>query len=240
MQKAAVKQSTDSRRARSEATKNALMRAAEKLIAEGGMENLSIREIVAVAGQKNESALQYHFKNLTGLLDAIHTERSEQVQSKRAVSLAAVLEKSSEPSLRQLCTLMVEPTFQLARSDVDFRRYTKAFGHELAISDTSPLRAVSSKGGGGASGQQTGALLRKVLPHLDEEDYRRRMEAAIMLCSASMYHQARQKNAFRGHQSDLFLHNLIDALVGLLSAPVSPETQALKKQVLRKGQSFAT
>ena len=123
---------------------------------------------------------------------------------------------------------MVEPTFQLARANVEFRRYIKAFGHKLAVSDASPLQAVSTKGGGGASGQQTGALLRKVLPHLDEEAYRRRMEAAIMLCSASMYHQARQSNAFRGHQSDLFLHNLIDALVGLLSAPVSPETQALK------------
>lgn len=230
MQKAVVNQSIDSRRARSETTKNALMRAAEKLIAEGGMENLSIREIVAVAGQKNESALQYHFKNLTGLLEAIHTERSEQVQAKRAESLYVVLGKSSEPSLRQLCTLMVEPTFQLARANVEFRRYVKAFGHELAISDASPLKAVSRKGGGGLSGQQIGALLRKVLPHLDEETYRKRMESAIMLCSASMYHQARQKNAFRGHQSDLFLHNLIDALVGLLSAPVSPETQALKNR----------
>jgi AcrR family transcriptional regulator len=231
MQKAVGNQSIDSRRARSEATKNALMRAAEKSIAEGGMENLSIREIVAVAGQKNESALQYHFKNLTGLLEAIHTERSEQVQAKRAELLSAVLEKSSEPSLRQLCTLMVEPTFQLARANIEFRRYVKAFGHELAISDASPLRTVSRKGGGGLSGQQIGALLRKALPHLDEETYRKRMEAAIMLCSASMYHQARQKNAFRGLQSDLFLHDLIDAVVGLLSAPVSPETQALKNRV---------
>ena len=221
---------TDNRRARSEATKNALMRAAEKLVAEGGMENLSIREIVAVAEQKNESALQYHFKNLTGLLDAIHTERSEQVQAKRAESLATALEASSEPSLRQLCLLMVEPTFQLARADVEFHRYVKAFGHELAISDSSPLEIVSTKGGGGVSGQETGALLRKVLPHLDEDDYRRRMEAAIRLCSASMHHQAKQKQAFRGQQADLFLHNLVDALVGLLSAPVSPETQAQKQK----------
>ena len=206
------------------------MRAAEMLIAQGGVENVSIREIVAAAGQKNESALQYHFKNLTGLLDAIHTERSEQVQTKRAECLATLLEKSSEPSLRQLCTLMVEPTFLLARASVEFRRYIKAFGHELAISDSSPLKTVSTKGGGGTSGQQTGVLLRKVLPHLDEETYRRRMEAAIMLCSASMYRQARQKNAFRGHQSDLFLHNLLDAMVGLLSASVSPETQALKNE----------
>ena len=228
MSESALKPSTDNRRARSEATKNALMRAAEKLVSEGGMENLSIRAIVAAAEQKNESALQYHFKNLTGLLDAIHTERSEQVQAKRAISLARTLEISSQPSLRQLCLLMVEPTFELARADVEFQRYVKAFGHELAISDSSPLEIVSTKGGGGASGQETGALLRKVLPHLDEEDYRRRMEAAIRLCSASMHHQAKQKNAFRGQQADLFLNNLVDALVGLLSAPVSPETLALK------------
>ena len=207
------------------------MRAAEKLIAQAGVENISIKEIVAAAGQKNESALQYHFKNLSGLLDAVHTERSAEIQAKRSESLAAMLEKTSEPSLRQLCTLMVEPTFQLARGNLEFRRYVKAFGHKLAISDASPLKAISRKGGGGLSGQQIGVLLRKALPHLDEEAYRKRMEAAIMLCSASMYHQARQRNAFRGHQSDVFFHNLIDALVGLLSAPESPESQALKNSV---------
>ena len=43
------------------------MHAAEKLIGERGMANVSIRDIVSAAGQKNESALQYHFKNLNGL-----------------------------------------------------------------------------------------------------------------------------------------------------------------------------
>ncbi|MEM7218757.1 MAG: hypothetical protein AAF515_10350 [Pseudomonadota bacterium] len=230
MQSTAAKPPPDNRRARSEATKDALMRAAEELVAQGGMENLSIKRIIAVAGQKNESALQYHFKNLSGLLDAIHTQRSEQVQAERAASLAATLRASSEPSLRQICMLMVEPTFALAKANVAFRRYVKAFGHELAMSDASPLEVAFTKGGGGASGQQTGILLRKVLPHLDEADYRRRMEAAIMLCSASMYHQARQKSAFRGQQSELFLHSLVDALVGMFSAPVSPETQAVKQR----------
>ena len=206
------------------------MRAAEKLIAERGMENISIRNIVAAAGQKNESALQYHFRSLTGLLNAIHAQRSQQVQDKRADALQHILAKNPEPTLRELCYLMVQPTFELARSSVDSRHYVKAFGHLLAIGDASPLDRVSSQGGGGPAGQQIGQLLRRTLTHLDEDDYRRRMEAAIMLCAASMYHQARQKNAFRGNQSDVFLHSLIDALVGLLSAPVSPETQALSKR----------
>ena len=62
------------------------------------------------------------------------------------------------------------------------------------------------------------------LPHLDEEAFRRRMDAAVRLCSSSMYHQARQKNAFRGVQAELFLYSLIDALVGLLSAAESKQT----------------
>lgn len=229
MAEPAVKQTNDSRRARSEATKAALMRAAEKLIADRGFENVSIREIVAAAHQKNESALQYHFKNLTGLLEAIHTQRANQVQTRRAELLAATLAETPRPSLRQLCTLMVEPTFALAREHVDFRRYVKAFGHELALSESSPLKTISRKGGGGEGGHELGLLLRKALPHLDEQDYRRRMESAVMLCSASMYRQARQRNAFRGQQSELFLNSLIDALFGLLSSPVSPETLALKE-----------
>jgi AcrR family transcriptional regulator len=228
-----VQKRVDSRRARSEATQNALKRAAERLISVRGVENVSIREILTAAGQKNESALQYHFKNLSGLLSAIHAERSEQVQTKRAETLAALLDGTPTPTLRQICTLMVLPTFELARSSVAFRRYIKAFGHELALSETSPLKHVSTKGGGGASGQQVGQLLRQALPHLDEDAYRRRMEAAIMLCSVAMYQQARQPHAFRGVKADLFLHGLIDALVGLLSAPISAETRALTERAHR-------
>ena len=55
---------------RREATQTAIMRSVECLAAENGLENISIRDILARAGQKNESALQYHFKNLSGLLAA--------------------------------------------------------------------------------------------------------------------------------------------------------------------------
>ena len=220
-------QATDSRRARSEATQRALMRAAEKLIAERGVENVSIREIVSVAEQKNESALQYHFGSLQGLLEAIRTERSEQVRVRRAELVQTLLQETPEPSLRQLCALMVEPTFQLAREDAGFRRFIKAFGHELAFGKSSPLKAVYRKGGGGAAGEELGRLLKQALPHLDKEDYRRRMESAVLLCSASMYHHARQAGAFRGAKSELFLHRLIDALSSWIVAPVSAETRAL-------------
>lgn len=224
-------EAVDHRRARSQATQNALMRAAEKLIAELGMENVSIREIVNAAGQKNESALQYHFKNLTGLLEAIHAERSAHVQSRRAELLRDLLEQTPTPSLRQLCMAMVQPAFELARSSVGFRRYVRAFGHQLVLAETSALSQVASHGGGGPSGQQLANLLKEALPQLDTDTYVRRMEAAVRLCSSSMYHQARQKNAFRGAHAELFLHNLVDALAGLLSAPMSAEAKAIARSI---------
>jgi len=217
----------DLRRTRSDATRHVLMRAAERIIAEKGIENLRIRDILTEADQKNTSALQYHFKNLNGLIAAIHQERSHETQTRRGELLDELLTHSPKPTLREICRLMVQPAFDLARSGVGFRRYIRAFGHELALSETSALSQVSRGGGGGSSGAQVGALLKRSLPQLDEAAYRRRLESAVRLCSAAMYHHARQKNAFRGPESELFISSLIDALAGLLSAPESDETRAI-------------
>lgn len=226
---------SNSHRARSEATQSALMQAAEKLIAENGIENVSIRDIVSAAGQKNESALQYHFSSVSGLIDAIHEKRSAETQTLRAQLIESLLETTTKPKIRQLCELMVQPSFDLASTKVEYRRYIRAFGHELVLTEDSALTKVTHHGGGGgASGYQLARLLKSALPQLDTKAYQRRMESAIRLCSASMYHQARQKSAFRGEQAELFFHSLIDALVGLLGAPESTQTKVLAKAVNRR------
>lgn len=205
------------------------MRAAEQLFAERGVENVAIREIIAAANQRNESALQYHFKNLSGLIDAIHDERSQQIQAVRAELLAEQERRSARPELRQLCELMVEPPFSLACRDMAFRRYVKAFAHHPALTATSPFAAVARKGAGGKSGAQLNRMLRAALPTLDDEGFRYRMDAAVMLCSLSMARQARRRGAFRGLEAERFREHLVDALVGLLAAPVSKATKALRK-----------
>ena len=206
------------------------MRAAEKLIAEHGIENVTIRLILAEADQKNTSALQYHFKNLKGLIAAIHEQRARETQEIRAELLRDFSERGTEPTLRELSELMVMPAVTLARAKVDYRRYVKAFGHQLALLESSAFDQAGRQGGGGSSGQHLYSLLRKGLKHLDDNNFRQRMETAVRLCATSMYHQARQPNAFRGAQSELFISSLIDALAGLLGAPVSAQTRALARQ----------
>lgn len=221
----------DNRQARGAATRRSLMRAAEKLIAQHGFGNVTIRDILTEAEQKNTSALQYHFNGLKGLVEAIHAERSRQTQAKRAELLAELMDSTTAPDLRQLCQLMIRPVFELARAQVDFRRYIKAFGQELALSESSALSQASRRGGGGSSGQQLGLLLRHALSQLDDAAFGRRLESAVRFCAASMYHHARQKNAFRGEEADLFINSLIDALTGLLSAPESEATRAIARRL---------
>ena len=212
------------KQSRGEITRDALMRAAEKLIASKGLENITIREIVDMAGQKNESALQYHFKNLSGLVRGIHAVRDAQVHAMRAAQIEKLSRKAGQPSLRDVCKLMVEPLFLLAKSDPEFRQYVKAFGHEIALTDQSALRAVRRHG---ETDAEINKLLRRVLPKLDGEAFDRRLESAVRFAASSMYHQARQPNAFKGYRAELFFFSLIDALAGLLGAPESAETKAI-------------
>ena len=219
----------DQKAARGEATRQSLMRSAERLFAEKGANNVTIREIVETAGQKNESALQYHFKNLEGLIAATHRYRDAQIVAVRSRCLDEIANQPNQPHLRDLAVAMVHPTFELAGKYADFRRYIRGFSLSLATSDVPPL--ISVRRGSRETDQRLGDLLRAALPQLDNESYRRRLDAAIRYVSVSVYGHAQQANAFRGKTGELFYHHLIDTLVGLLSAAESSDTKALSREV---------
>lgn len=216
----------DGQKSRSAATQQSLMLAAEKLIAKKGIKNVSIKEIVQEAGQKNESALQYHFKNLQGLIQAITDHRSLEIQTLRTELIEKLRAKNRPITLRDVCKIMVMPSFLLGRRSTEHRRFILGFSHDLALSSDT-LAQASRHGAGGASGRATRELITSQLTQLDEITLQERLQSAVRLASISMGHHARQKNAFRGNSSDLFLSNLIDGIVGLLSAPMSEETAAL-------------
>jgi AcrR family transcriptional regulator len=101
---------SEARRKRGDVTRERLMRAAELLIAQHGIENVTVRAIVAEADQKNESALQYHFKNKEGLLNAIHQQRNAEIRALRTKLLQPYL-TGQVPELRDICQLMVVPAY---------------------------------------------------------------------------------------------------------------------------------
>ena len=216
-----MKQQPNRKREKSLATQEALMDAAETLIAAKGPHYVTIKDIVKAANQKNPSVLQYHFKTMDGLLEALHLRRIAQTRLYRSKLLERTLIAKGKLELRDLCELMIRPALELANKDKQYRAYAAAFGHEIAITGDSAFEVVSRTGGGGGSGFVIGKLLRNALPMLDETTFRARMDLAVRMCSAAVSHHVRQKKPLRGKRAEFFTNTLIDALVGVLSAAPS-------------------
>jgi AcrR family transcriptional regulator len=60
-----------------------LLDAAERLFAQNGIEGVSLREIAVEAGQRNNSAVHYHFGDKQGLIDALLADRFGKVDKLR-------------------------------------------------------------------------------------------------------------------------------------------------------------
>lgn len=92
----------------SEPTRDALIRAAEQLMAEHGIEGAELREINRLAGQRNTSAVHYHFADRQGLIVAIRDKHRPAIDAERQRRLDAL---ASTPALdlHDLTRALVEP-----------------------------------------------------------------------------------------------------------------------------------
>lgn len=202
-------------------TRTRLLDAAERLFAEKGLHATPTREIVAAAGQRNESAIQYHFGGRGGLLDAIHARRLREVEQARAERLDALLAREAEPQVRAVLDCVVAPVVRQCGVDPGFRGYLAAFG-ELALS-----AGVSI--GNNPHELASLARVRMVLkPRLKIEDevLRERTEALTRFILMILSQWARSDRSFEGAEFDLFLANFVDMAAALLIADVSKETRA--------------
>jgi len=88
-------------------TKELLLDAAEQLFARDGIHGARIREINELAGQRNPSALHYHFGSRTGLVEAIMLRHQSEIDKVIERQLNE-LEADGEPSVRDLVLTVVD------------------------------------------------------------------------------------------------------------------------------------
>jgi AcrR family transcriptional regulator len=98
------------------ATRERLMRAAERQFAERGIDAVSIRDITNEA-EANSASIHYHFGSKAGLVAAILDWRAAEVGARRAAWLDRI-EATPEPTLREVVAAFVVPTAEMAE-DVD-------------------------------------------------------------------------------------------------------------------------
>lgn len=90
---------------RGERARADILDAAERLIAERGIQ-VPLRDIAVAAGQRNNSAVNYHFRNRQDLIDAIVRRRLEPMERERAEMVDAL---DGDTDVRTWLRIMVLP-----------------------------------------------------------------------------------------------------------------------------------
>ncbi|MFD9609662.1 TetR/AcrR family transcriptional regulator [Streptomyces sp. NPDC059083] len=195
-------------------TREKLIRAAEELFAAQGVDGAQLRDVVALAGQANPSAVQYHFGSRTGLRDAVMAAR----QARTEQVLAPLLDAAGD-DLRQLVAALVTAEASELRTERGRRclRISAQLSHESGVRTRTPhptlagtvyWRLIERIADRLAAGGLPGPLLLE------------RLDLALTVVGAAMADRARQylDGAEPLTDEPLFLADLVETTTALLRA----------------------
>jgi AcrR family transcriptional regulator len=120
-------------------TRLALMRAAEQLFAQQGVDRVSLREIAIAAGQRNVSAATYHFGSKRELIETILERHTMPIQESWKPTLLEARERSV--GLPRLLDLCIRPLVDKV-DDADGGRNYLELCAELVASRSFPLMGM--------------------------------------------------------------------------------------------------
>ena len=103
-------------RSDSAATRLRIMRAAEALFAEKGVDGVSLQQIGRAANERHRSAVRYHFEDRLGLLRAILARHAEPIAAERSRLIDAIESQQAQSDLRRVAEAWVLPIVQAAEN----------------------------------------------------------------------------------------------------------------------------
>ncbi len=204
-------------------TREQLLDAAEALFVAEGPANVSLRAILREAGQKNQSAMQYHFGNRAGLMAAIRERRLMQIEARRAELLKTDLDLNNQPSPRACCALLIRAPFMLCNERRDFKAILGAMGSQLLFSEEGLLHQEINEAF--PSLWRIGEYLLNALEPIHPTLWRLRLENTQGAALLAIARRARAGQSFKGRQAELFFNNLVDQLTAMLVVPASQATE---------------
>jgi AcrR family transcriptional regulator len=209
-------------------TRERILDVAERLMAERGIEGVSLNEINTAAGQRNTAALHYHFRGREGLVRAIMRRHGTWLRTRHDELYAEVIGSGRERDVRGLVEVIVLPVAEyiaMGRSQrAAIRIWTSALAHpEIAIEDVrtmvDPALTLAAR-----------ALVEIMAERMPRELAVERM----VVVSQSVLHMLADR-AILEDASDskrvplplpLVVSNLVDMTAAALTAPVTAATAA--------------
>lgn len=193
-------------------TRNRLLAEAERLFAEEGIWRVRVQDIVAAAGQRNSSALSYHFGSRREVLDAILREHGEPIDQERGEVWAA-LDDNRTPALIEA---LIQPlTRRLATSSGRcYLRIVAQLSAGFSRWDFDPTHVPAN----------LNAILRLLRDQASADGKAQsdeRVLGMIQLMTASLAERARciEAGDSMAIDEDGYAANLVDMLAGVIEAP---------------------
>lgn len=187
---------------------------------------MSLREIRLAAGQRNNSALQFHFGDRDGLVLALAQRHLPRIDTARGQMYAELVAEGRDTDIAALVEVMVRPDAEYLRRGPSERAWTKIYA-ELGTRPDVTLQDVL---------EHTPAVLLQAGVSLHDQLARRiggdlaveRLTSVLTACSHLCADRARFEDAPPGPEPRLarpvlpfeaWLANLLDMAVGALLAP---------------------
>lgn len=190
-------------------TRDRLLREAERLFARQGVHAATVKEITEAAGQRNVSALTYHFGSREGVLWEILRRHGDPTDVERGRLLT---DPPEQMATRDLVGALLVP-YSACLETPDGRDYLRIVAQ---LSDLFPTWRTE--------GPLSPPNLRRILGLLQDRAggaARDRMVYAVMLITSAMAERARlvEEGGRLRLREDAFLANLADMLVAGIEAP---------------------
>jgi AcrR family transcriptional regulator len=212
---------------RGEQTRQHLLDVAERLFGERGYQAVSLREIRIAAGARNTAAMQFHFGDRDGLVDALmarHMPRIAEIQQRLYDRMIA---EGREQDARSLVEVLVRPAAEYLTWGRAERSWVKVMGE---LSSMPQLHGYEMRSAAPAPGLEVGSrLYERLCTVMPRRLAARRMvllaQSAVQICAdRARLFDADPAESATGLPMPVFIENLTDMIQGSLFAPVSPAT----------------
>jgi AcrR family transcriptional regulator len=158
---------------RSAQTRERFIEAAQRLFADRSIDAVSLNEITIAAGQKNRNALQYHFGNRDGLMQAIIDKHADRVSELRGQYISQQA-GTADRVTRAAAHAMVMPLVDYISENPEGIYYVKILS-QLAALNSNILNPSTSSALTFRNDEPFASLIRQALSHLGPAEAQRRM-----------------------------------------------------------------
>ena len=200
---------------RATSTQEAILAAAERLYAEHGMFAVSNRQVSEAAGQGNNAAVGYHFGTKADLVRAIEQKHRGPVEELRD-QMVSELDGSAE--MRDWVACLVRPLTEHLEALGNPTWYARFAAQ--AMTDPAYYNIIVKGALSSPSLVQVVDGINRCLPDLPAEV---RFERNVMARNLLMHTCAERERSMTESSWQAVGSGLIDAIVGLWMAPVTPQ-----------------